>query len=632
MAATLRRPIALLLGLVLVGALPACSSKPPDDAIKSFLTAWEQGKLGGLSLLNPDGQPLAGEAAQQLLTALEGDLATGRPKLTVKGKPAVRDDSASTIVGVSWPLADGVNWEYDTTVKALRKDKKWTIFFGPKTVHPDLESTDKLALRKTAGTRGGILDGAGQPLVSSRPVVIVGVQPRAITDINQVVKNLTEAFAQINVTVDLSKLPERVKAAKPDAFVEIVTLRKEAYDQVANKINTTVGSVVRNSTQSLGPSPQFARALLGNSGEVTKEILDKNPGKYKVGDVVGLSGLQQRYDDLLRGTPGVTVVVPMPPGTPDKKLFTSEPKAGGQIKTTLDLKVQNAAEAALAIDGRRSALVAIRVSDGAVLAVANGPGAAANNFALLGQVPPGSTFKMISTLGLLDNGSVGLDTVVPCPKNYTVDGRTFRNANNFELGDVPFRLDFAKSCNTAFASLAPKLGGDGLLKTANTVGVGVPWDLGTDVFTGKVSANGSASERAAATFGQGTNLVSPISLAGAAAAVARGQWKQPMLVIEPAPAKPAPDGPALKQTSLDPLRTMMREVVTVGSANSLAGLPGELRGKTGTAEFTSNGQTLTHSWFIGYRGDIAFAVFVENGGASTAAAVPIAGRFFQTLG
>src|SRR4029453_16459764 len=119
-----------------------------------------------------------------------------------------------------------------------------------------------------------------------------------------------------------------------------------------------------------------------------------------------------------------------------------------------------------------------------------------------------------------------------CPKTFTVDGRTFTNASNLELGNVPFRVDFAKSCNTAFASLAPKLGGDGLQKAAGSVGVGVPWNLGTKAFTGTVPANLSAVESAAAAFGQGQTVVSPLALAGAAAAVGRGSWLQPKLFTE----------------------------------------------------------------------------------------------------
>ncbi|MEV0326532.1 penicillin-binding transpeptidase domain-containing protein [Micromonospora echinospora] len=317
-----------------------------------------------------------------------------------------------------------------------------------------------------------------------------------------------------------------------------------------------------------------------------------------------------------------------PTGT---EVFRKEPQPGQTVKTTLDPAVQNAADAALRGERRRSALVAVRVSDGAVLAVANGPGAAGENLAFTAQVPPGSTFKMVSTLGLLDRGAVTLDGTVDCPKTFTVDGRSFKNSDNFALGPVPFRTDFAKSCNTAFAALAPKLDANGLADTGRALGLEATWNLGVDVFTGKVSTGGSPAERAAAAFGQGTTLVSPVAMAAATAAVVRGRWEQPKLVLDPVPGQPAPAGPQLKPESVEPLRTMMREVVTAGTATALRGVPGKpVHGKTGTAEYDDNPAN-THSWFVGWQGDVAVAVFVEKGGSSADSAVPITARFLRAL-
>jgi cell division protein FtsI/penicillin-binding protein 2 len=271
------------------------------------------------------------------------------------------------------------------------------------------------------------------------------------------------------------------------------------------------------------------------------------------------------------------------------------------------------------------------VTDGAVLAAANGPDGGAENLAFTAQVPPGSTFKMVSALGLLDAGAVTLDAKVDCPKVFTVEGRSFRNADNFALGNVPFRTDFAKSCNTAFARLAPRLGPDGLAKAGAALGLGGAWDLGVQAFSGKVSTGGAAPERAAAAFGQGTTVVSPLAMASATAAVAGGRWQQPKLLLDPAPASAAAPGPQLRATSVQPLKTMMREVVQVGTGKALLDVPGgPVYGKTGTAEYDDN-PAHTHAWFVGWQGDVAFAVFVEKGGSSTSSAVPIAERFLRAL-
>jgi cell division protein FtsI/penicillin-binding protein 2 len=628
---TFRRLTGTLAALVLgAGALTACGKDDgAEKALRGFVSAWESGNLSGRKLADSNGGTLAASAAQTELTKSEGDLAARRPKITINGKPEVKKTSARATVTVAWPVTDAATWTYDATVRLVKRKDDWLTVFSPQTIVPNLPTGAVLKRLETPPDRGAVLDGAGAPLVTNKPVVIVGVEPQRITNQDVLLGILASIFKQINVNVDLSGLPERIRnAASPTAFIEVVTLRKEAYDQVRVDLREVQGTVFREAVQPLAPTAAFARGLLGQTGEVTKEILDKNPGRYRVGDRVGLSGLQQKYDQRLRGSPGVTIVAD------NKVMFQAPARVGAPVKTTLDVKIQNAADAALAGETRRSALVAMRVSDGAVVAVANGPAGSNLNLAFTAQVPPGSIFKMVSTYALLDNGSVALDTPVGCPATTVVEGRPFKNSDGLgDLGTVPMRTAFAKSCNTAFVTFAPKLGDNGLATAGTALGLGTPWDLGTDAYPGKVSTGGSAAERAAAAFGQGTTQVSPIAMAAAAAAVARGRWKQPVLISDPAPANPAPDGPELKAQALDPLRTMMREVVTSGSAVALKGFGGApLHGKTGTAEFDSADPTKTHAWFIGFKGDIAFAVFVENGGGGAATAVPLAGKFLLAAG
>jgi cell division protein FtsI/penicillin-binding protein 2 len=273
-------------------------------------------------------------------------------------------------------------------------------------VHPQLKADSHLTAKPTAADRGSILDGAGEAIVKPRPVVTVGVEPQRITNQGSLLAALAAAFKSIGVSVDLADLPGRIAAANKDAFVSVVTLRREAYDQIRDKIRDLPGTVFEEGTLALAPTRSFARALLGTVGDVTREQLDKNPGKYLAGEQIGQSGLQAQYDDLLRGTPGVQIVIPQGGGEADVILFRSEPKAGGPLKTTLDQRVQTAADAALASQPLRSALVAIRVGDGAIVAAANGPAGAEANLAFTASVPPGSTFKVVSALGLLDAGQV----------------------------------------------------------------------------------------------------------------------------------------------------------------------------------------------------------------------------------
>jgi cell division protein FtsI/penicillin-binding protein 2 len=632
--------VALAATVLAAGALAGCSGEDgPERSVDAFLTGWRSGDLQAVGFIDPTGAKVSAAEVTKELRALSGELATTPPQLKRTGEVKVEADIATARVRLTWPLPGGATWTYENPVRLRHgSDDQWQVIWEPTVVHEKLESGDRLALRREAAPRAGVLDGAGAPLVAPRPVVRVQVNPAGVKDAKALTRQLDAAFKAVRPAltppVDVSDLPKRLSEAERGALVEVVTLRDEAYRQIKPRIYDLPGTQFQSDKLFLAPTREFARALLGSVDPAQADDLKAHPDRYVRGDLVGHGGLQGRYDDRLRGAPGVTVLTERPrpdePGvTTGEEVYRSEPKAGQPLKTTLDVATQNAADAALRGQARRSALVAVRISDGAVLAAANGPGAAGENLAFTAQVPPGSTFKMVSALGLLDRGAVTPEATVRCPKTFEVDGRSFKNSDNFELGDVPFTTDFAKSCNTAFTSLAPKLGPDGLAQAGRTLGLEAPWDLGVDVFTGKVSGNGSATEQAAAAIGQGTTVVSPLAMAGATAAVARGHWEQPRLLLDPAPAKPAPAGAALKPESVTALKTMMRAVVTSGTASALADVPGEpVYGKTGTAEYDNN-PAHTHAWFVGWQGDVAFAVFVEQGGSSTTSAVPIAERFLR---
>lgn len=629
----------LALAVVTVLALPAlvaCGGKPgPDKALNAFLAGVNSGDLGGASYVNPTNSALGAAAVAAELNTLFGDLSKIRPTLKTKGKVKTDGDNASATVDVSWPITDKITWTYPTTVRLAKNDDNWRIVWSPATLESHLKTGDKLKLTATNAPRADLRDGKGQPMVTARQVVIVGIVPKNVTNANQLTADLDAAFKAAKVPVDLSKLPSEIANTPPENFLEVVTLRKEVYDSIRSRIHELPGTAFREDVRQLGPVTGFARALIGSVGPATAEQIKNNPGKVIEGDQIGQGGLQAQYDAQLRGGTGVVVTIAnaateADPSVQPVELFRAAPTPGRPLQTTLDAKIQQAADAVLATDkSHTSAIVAMRISDGAILAVANGPDESGQNFALTAQVPPGSTFKMVTAYGVLKGGEVTANTIVNCPKTLTVGGRVFSNAHDFQLGAVPLHTDFAKSCNTAFASLAPKLGGNGLRDAAADLGIGGDWKIGPEVFTGSVGTGGSDIDQAAAAFGQGNTLVSPVAMAVAAATVARGKFLAPSLVKTDA-APPVP-GPALTAGALDQLRPMMREVVTGGTAVSLAGLGGEpIFGKTGTAEYDNNPDN-THAWFVGYRGDIAFAVFVEKGGASTETAVPLAGKFLQAI-
>ena len=598
-----------------------------DAGLRSAATAVVEAMAAGDLSSAPFADSGAAAAQYDAATAELGDV---RP-ITELGAVERDDRTGTASVDVTWPFGpDG--WSYSTDLRLdADADGRWTAGYEPTLVHPDLEPGQLLAATRVPAVRAGVSGAGGAPVVSDQPVVDVGVQPSRVTDL----ASLSATLADL-LDVDATDLATRVQAATPEAFVPVITLRRTDYEPLRDRLQPLPGTVFRETTRPLAPTREFARALLGTVGPATAEVVDASEGRVAAGDTTGLSGLQRRYDARLAGTPGVTVELVA--GEQRTELFAVPTVDGTPVALTLDPRVQQAADAALtsvvgsgSVGGNgNAALVAVDVPTGAVLAVANTP-ASGTNRALTGQYPPGSTFKTVSTQALLAAG-VTPETVVPCPPTATVDGRSFRNFEGGSGGDIPFREDFAQSCNTAFVALSQQLSDDALAAAAAPMGLGLPWDVGVDAYTGSVPATESQVDRAAATIGQGRLLASPLAMAVSTATVARGSFTAPTLVSDPAPQGAAVQAPA-PVADLAVVRDLMRGVVTGGTASELADVPGPpVHAKTGTAEFGEAVPPQTHAWTVGFAGDVAFAVLVEEGVSGGRAAVPVAEAFLRGLG
>jgi cell division protein FtsI/penicillin-binding protein 2 len=632
-----RRTAVLAAGLMII-SLGACSAKSknssPDGAVAAFLAGWQAHNFAGsVKVVDDKGTAIPNATVTADITKLSGDLSKITPTLS-GGKPAIKGDTAAEPITVSWPVNKTTTWKYDSSMSLKKSGSAWQIVWSPSIIHPQLTAIDSFILKAKKPDRGAVLDGDGNPIVTARPVVDIGIVPGEVKDVSSEVATIQTAFDSQKLGISLKDLPKQMAAAGPKDYVYIATIRRDPYEAIKSQIYDLPGTRFSGYNLDLAPTRVFARALLGTVDDVTKEVMDKNPGKYQIGDKIGYGGIEGQYEARLAGTPGLVISIPghkADDGTTnaDTELFNVDPTPGQPVKTTINQQYQNAADKAIANASRPTAFVAIRISDGAVLAVANGPGASGLDLALTAQVPPGSTFKMVTAAAVLDNGSEHPGDHINCPKELTVDGRTFTNFGGEVLGDVTFTEDFAQSCNTAFASLYTKMGPNGLHDMATKLGIGQKWSLGVDTFTGSAPAGGSNVDQAAAAFGQGKTLVSPMAMAAAAAAVARGHWIAPSIVLDPPVTGNAAPGPQLKASTLDDLKTLMRAVVTSGTGKKVLNVPGgPVFGKTGTAEHDGGAD---HSWFVGYQGDVAFAMFVDSGGVSTGAAVPLTANFFNNL-
>jgi cell division protein FtsI/penicillin-binding protein 2 len=581
----------------------------PRTALDPYLDAWARGDDRGAAALTDN--PRAAAAA---LTTNRRGLDGARVQASV-GDVREHDDAADADVRVTWNVPGIGAWGYDATIALARDDDEWRIAWSPADIHPRLRGASRLGTVRQAPDRAPILDRDGRPLVMARQVVRVGIDRAKVTDVDATATQLAEVLK-----IDRDKLAAAARRAGPKQFVEALTLRTADYQPLAERLHAIQGVQTVDGTAQLAPTRSFARALLGAVAPATAEQVQKAHGAIAAGDDVGQWGLEARFQSRLAGAATRRIVIRGADGEPTATLLRRAGRKAQSLRTTIDRDVQQAAETALGPRRDKAAVVALQPSTGDILAVANRPTDQTFDRAIDGRYPPGSTFKVISTAALLRDG-LKTSEIVECPRTITIGGKQFKNFEGEAAGAVPFSTDFAQSCNTAFVSLAKRLPADALARTARDFGLG-------RTRASQVPPGTDSVERAAAMIGQARIVATPLAMAGVAATVADGRWHAPRLLS----TDPHSSGPPIATDELTTLRTLMRSVVTSGTGTALAVVPGEVAGKTGTAEFGGGNPPPTHAWFIAFRGDVAVAVLVEKGSSGGAVAAPVAQRFFVALG
>jgi cell division protein FtsI/penicillin-binding protein 2 len=590
------------------------------EVVKQFADAW-------VKAWAPDGKPDAAAALTDSPTTfgkrlddVDSALVASAVKVTPQGDPKCSDGSTCTQeLAVEAELRGIGTMKWTSTATAVKVADAWKIKASGDTIYPGLGDNNYLKRVRALPARASIQDRNGAALTANRPVVIVGVAS------GNVATAATYAAFTKNLQVDGAKLAARAKAAPAGQFVDAITIRAEEWEKWRPLMGKLPGVLTMGGTQSLPESSAFARSVIGTMKTATEDTLKNAGPTASAQDQVGTTGLQYAFQQQLAGTPGGSVT--LRDGKTKmtiKVVYSQKGTAGKAVKTTLDVNLQRAAEAALATSKLQASLVAVQASTGQILAAANGPQPTNYNRAFQGRYAPGSTFKIVTSAALLGSGETAA-TSLPCTPTITVFGKSFKNYDHLTAyGAGTMQKAFNESCNTAFISQHGRLPADGMTKAAAMFGIGQDLNLSIPAYGGEVPAPKDDVAEAASMIGQGTVTASPLAIALMGAAVDHGTAMKPVLV----PGKDAA-GPAaspLPAATAAALRTFMRTTVTGGTAHVLAG-NGAVAAKTGTAEVVQKGKVITNGWMVGYRGDVAFAVIVEGGASGAKAAGPILKNF-----
>lgn len=572
----------LLAIVVLTASLNACTPKPsgPSPAAQEFFAALAKGDTGAASELTDRPE----DARAALNEAWKGLQASSLDAQVLGAKFA--EDTGTVSYRYTWHLPKNRTWSYDGQLNMVRNEGQWEVRWATTGLHPKLGEHQTFALRADPPRRASVNERGGTDVLVPGNLYHFALDAKSAGPyLMSTATAVTDALRPFDDTLDPQRLAE--EASSSPGPLSLITLRQSDRDQVAAAVGERPGLVVTPQAELLPTDDSFAPTIIS---EVKKAVVD---------DLDGQAGWQ--------------VVSVNQNGVDSDVLHEVAPAPAPSVTISLDRAVQNAAQNAVdGIGGKKAMIVAIKPSTGEILAVAQNADADADGpAATTGLYPPGSTFKIITAGAAIERDMATPNTLLGCPGTVDIGHRTVPNYGGFDLGVVPMSRAFASSCNTTFAELASQMPPRGLTQAAAKYGIGADYKIeGIDTVTGSVPPTVNLAERTEDGFGQGKVLVSPFGMAMAAATVAAGKTPVPHLIEGRQTAVNGDQSP-ITPKMLDGLRPMMQLVVTNGTAKDLNGM-GDVRGKTGEAEFEGG----SHSWFAGYRGDMAFAALIVGGGSS----------------
>jgi penicillin-binding protein 2 len=545
------------------------------------------------------------------------------------------------------------------------------------------EASDKnrIRIRPIAAPRGILFDRHGVPLVDNRPAFTLSLIPREM-ERDPIKRDATLGRLAVLIQMPYQELRDAIAKTSPDSFLPVRIRRNLSMEEMQKVEEWKLelpGVIVEVEPQRVYPTSRFAAHLLGYVREASDEQLKQ--GRYRRGDMVGQSGLERLLDEFLRGKDGGERIEVDAMGRPMRLIQSTEPHPGAQVVTTVDRRIQEAAEKAM--EGHAGAVVVMDPRNGDVLAMVSTPAFQIDRFTgsidrdwwlkvmkdpefpllnrtIQSQYAPGSVFKMVvAAAGLQEKTLTPADRTY-CNGEFQLGTWTFRDWKREGHGTVDTLDAIRHSCNVFFYQAGLKIGGAAITKYARAFGFGQPTgiDLGAERF-GLIPNPKARGRRGAPAFqagdivnisiGQGQVLVTPMQVARFMAALANGGvlWKPRLVQRIERPERGvvwSDTGTVTGHVELNPavwafLRQSLWAVVNEEGTGAGARIPGlDIAGKTGTAQMIANSRAdrgQDHAWFASFAPvkdpEVVVVVLVERGGKGGQIAAPIARKIFNAI-
>ncbi|NCO23667.1 MAG: penicillin-binding protein 2 [Candidatus Infernicultor aquiphilus] len=514
--------------------------------------------------------------------------------------------------------------------------------------------------------RGKIYDRQGELLVTNRPTVLVSIIPAEVEDL----KGLSDKLSRI-IDLPPESIEKKVKNYSENPFKPVKILddcKTDKIIEIEERKDELKGVVLEVKPRRNYLYQDLAAHSLGYVGEINKEELQQlGNSKFQGGDIIGKSGLEKYYNDILGGEKGGREVEIDALGQEIATLLYREPIPGQDIVLTIDKNLQLYGESLL--DGKKGSILVSNPYTGEILALVNKPSFNPNLFAdgisyadwqrissdpdypltnrsVQGVYSPGSIFKVVIVIAALEEGVTDRKRKIYCSGTYKLADKVFTCWKKSGHGSLNVIDAIANSCNVYFYTIGNELGIERLNKYIRKFGLGekVGIDLPSEAIGTIPSAEWKEREFKQIWFpgdtinlsiGQGYLLLTPLQIHSVICAITtEGRIYRLHLVKKII----SPDGKIVKEIepeiykkvdisspSFQTTKEGLRETILKGTGWRANVKELSIAGKTGTAQ---NPQGETHAWFIGFapyeNPEVCITVFLENGGEGGEVAAPIA--------
>jgi cell division protein FtsI/penicillin-binding protein 2 len=586
-----------------------------EPVVTSFLLDWEQGHYTSAAKLTNGDVPVV--TAQ--LSAAFRDLDATEMFLTMRSVTQHGSTARAAFNAVVDLAGGGHQWTYTGSFGLVSRGGRWLVNWKPSVIEPSLGPGDRLAVVTTFPQRGQVTDASGSPLAPESTVYHAGVYPGKLRSPRATAAGFSQATG-----LNSQQVLGQISAAPPRQFLSLLTLDPGSFATLWPNLSHVPGLTAQAGRARLFDSSEFDE--VGNVDTENSQAVVNAGEAYEPGATFGSNGLEEAYQDALAGTLSTRVIVVNAAGRQVKSLSESTGMAAHPVRTTISGKVQAAASRAIAALPASGEIVAVDSATGDILALA---GQNSGNLDLPpgglldAQIQPGLTFTIVTAAALLSNG-LQATSPLPCEGEASGGGQTVAYMPG-QSSSSTFASDFASGCGTAFAAASTRLTPASLASAEKEFGVGASWNLPVSAFPGSASPAAGESGLAAQAVGSSGVKMSPLGMALVAATVDAGSGHSPVLMAsDPVRSSSLP----MPADELSALRGLMRDAVQTGpaSAADLSGI--SVYGQAGAVQ---TGASAWLSWFVGYRGSMAFAV-LETGHTQSQAAASLAAAFLSSVG